>query len=357
MDARRWSRREFLTYTGAVAVTASMGPFVHVRHARGAQELVFVSWGGAYQDAQREAHIKPFMKATGVRVVEIKEGPRIAKLKAMVESGNVEWDVIDFETSDMLRAAAAGLLEPIDKKMVDTGDILATARHEYAVGNISWSTVMAYNTKKYPPGKPRPVGWQDFWDVKKWPGPRGLQDLVKTNLEYALLADGVPKDKLYPLDVDRAFKSLDRIRSHVTVWWAKGAQPPQLLADGAVDLCSAYNGRIFAAKKEGAPVDLDWTGGTLDYDWWCVPKGTRKKELAMKFVAFAIQPEGQADLTKHISYGPTNQKAWAHVDRATAPHLPTAPENFPKQVVLNNQWWLEHEAKLIERWEAWKLKK
>ena len=351
------TRRDFLRTVGWATTVATIGSVVRGGAAAAAGKLVFVGWGGTYQDSQREAYLKPFMKETGIDIEEIKEGPRVSKLKAQVQSGVVEWDVVDFETSDMLRAAADGLLEPIDTKVVNTADVIPRAVYPYGVGSVSASTVLAYSTKKYPVGKPRPTSWQDFWDVKKFPGPRGLQDFVKTNLEFALLADGVPKEKLYPLDVERAFRSLDRIKPNVSVWWSKGAQPIQLLSDGEVDLCSAYNGRIYAARKEGSPVDLEWNGGALDFQFWCVPKGSKNKELAMKFIAFAIQPKAEAEATKYITYGPTNTKSWEYVDKTAAANLPTAPANLAKQVVLDNKWWLDNEAKLTERWEAWKLKK
>jgi len=354
MKTQNIGRRTFLTMAGVSA--AAVGPFVHLRWAwAAANDLVIVSWGGSYQDAQRVAHFGPFEKATGASILEVKEGPRIAKLKAMVESGNVEWDVMDFETSDMLRAAEQGLLEPIDRSIVNTSDTLPSGVHEFGVANVSWSKILAFSTKKFPSGQPRPTSWADYWNVDAWTARRGLQDLVKPNLEFALLGDGVPKDKLYPLDVDRAFKSLDRIKPQVAAWWSKSAQAIQLLADGEVDLNSAPNGRILAAKQQGVAVDLEWSGGALDFDWWCVPRGAKNKRLAMEFINSAITAQGQAELTNHVNYGPSNTKAWDFIDPKVAMTLPTAADNLKKQFVLNNDWWLKNEADMIKRWQAWKL--
>ncbi len=352
MYKRRIARRTFLA---AGAGLATMGPFVHTRRAWAANELVIVSWGGSYQDAQRKAHFEPFEKSTGAKIVEIKEGPRIAKLKAMVDSGNIEWDVIDFETSDLLRAAEQQLLEPIDRSIVNVSDILKSGVHEFGVANVSWSKILAFSTKKYPAGQPRPTSWADYWNVKKWPARRGLHDIAKPNLEFALLADGVSKDKLYPLDVDRAFKALDRIKPHVTAWWSKTAQAIQLLADGEVELNSAPNGRISASKAENIPVDVEWNGGGLDFDWWCMPRRAKNKRLGMEFINFAISAKSQAEVTKHVTYGPSNTKAWDFIDSKVAATLPTVSANLEKQFVLNNEWWLKNEAEMIKRWQAWKL--
>lgn len=352
MKKREITRRKFLK---CACVAAAAGPFIRIGSVRGADQVVIVSWGGSYQDAQRQAHFEPFEKATGTKVIEIKEGPRIAKLKAQIEGGMVEWDVMDFETSDLLRAAEQGLLEPIDRSIVDSSEILPSAVHEFGIANVSWSKILAFSTKKYPQSQPHPDGWADFWNIEKWPGRRGLQDLVKPNLEFALLADGVSKEKLYPLDVDRAFRSLDRIRPHITAWWSKTAQAIQLLVDGEVDMNSAPNGRILAPKAKGIPIDLTWSGGALDFDWWCVPRGAKNKRAAMEFINFAIKAKGQAELAKLVPYGPSNKRAWDYIDPDLAANLPTAPENLAKQFVLNNQWWLRHEVEVIKRWQSWKI--
>ena len=69
-----------------------------------------------------------------------------------------------------------------------------------------------------------------------FPGKRGLKKEPNVNLEWALLADGVPPEKVYevlgtPQGLERAFKKLDTIKGSI-VWWQAGAQAPQLLADG-----------------------------------------------------------------------------------------------------------------------------
>ena len=64
-----------------------------------------------------------------------------------------------------------------------------------------------------------------------------LQDMAAgtPNLEFALIADGVPMDKVYPIDIDRAFKSLSRIKSAVPKFWDTGALSSQMLADKEAD--------------------------------------------------------------------------------------------------------------------------
>ena len=69
-----------------------------------------------------------------------------------------------------------------------------------------------------------------------------LNNPVRT-LQFALVADGVPLDKVFPIDVDRAFKKLEQIKPHIKVWWTQGNQSQQLMRDGEVDMMVMWNAR------------------------------------------------------------------------------------------------------------------
>lgn len=316
--------------------------------------LVVTSWGGAYQDGQRKAHFEGFTKATGIKIVEASPTD-YGKLKAMVMSQNVEWDVVDVDLDFVIRAGRQGLLEKLDyaKMGLDTRDFLPGTVHDHGIGNMFYSTILAWNTKKITAGT-APTGWKDFWDVKKFPGPRSLYKSPLGTLEAALLADGVPIDKLYPLDVDRAFRSLDRIKPYVTVWWDTGAKAAQLVTDGEVVMTSSWNGRIQEVIRQGAPVGFTWNGGALGGDAWVIPKGAKNRDLAMKFIAFAQTAKQQAELTKYYPVGPTNTKAFAFVDPKV--DLPTTPKNRSVQLIVDVTWWVDNFDKVNERFTAWLLK-
>jgi len=253
----------------AILLSLLMSFFLLSTTAFAAREFVFSGWGGAAEKAQIERMAKPFEQATGIRAI-FTSYPDFAKVKAMVETKNVEWDVVDFEEKMMYRAVKEGLLEPMDYSLVDTKNIVTEAMNPFGMANSFWAGVLAYSKTKFP-GDSGPKSWADFWDVKKFPGARALFKNPFGTLEIALLADGVPKNKLYPLDVDRAFKSLDRIKPHISVWWEKGAQPPQLLTDKEVDLCYAYSGRISAIQKERVPVEFIWNDALLNLEFWVIP--------------------------------------------------------------------------------------
>jgi putative spermidine/putrescine transport system substrate-binding protein len=318
--------------------------------------LVFAGFGGAMQDAQRKAVLEPFARLTGATIVE--DTTDIGKLKAMVDAKAVEWTVAQQGTFESRVLGQQGYLEPIDYTVVDKTNFFEDVAGEFDVAVIYWSLILAYRTDKF--GNNPPQGWADFWDVQKFPGPRAMDkvDGPVGNLEFALLADGVPKDQVYQVlrtaeGVDRAFRKLDEIKPHVTVWWEAGAQPAQLLTDGEVDLAQAWNGRIDAAQRQGAPIAIQWNEGLLRTDSFIVPKGVKEKELAMDFINFATRPEVQAELSKYIPYSPTNAKAFDLLPEDLKARLPSAPAQKEKQLLADASFWLENLDRLTERFNDW----
>jgi putative spermidine/putrescine transport system substrate-binding protein len=310
--------------------------------------------GGAYDDVLRAAVWDPFEKQTGIKIQSTSPAD-YGKLKAMVESGNPTWDIAEIDGEDALRAVQAGLAEPIDDKVVDRSKFVSAARDPYVFSTTVYSTVFGYRTDTFPSGAP--TSWKDFWDVKRFPGPRAMEDGPAGNLEFALLADGVKPDKLYPLDVDRAFKKLDEIYPSVSVWWKTGQQPIQLLVDKEVVLSTAWNTRLYNAIKKGAPLAIQWNGGLSARGSWVIPKGTKNKEYAMKLFAFMTDPKNQAQVSIGIGSSGANLDANNYIPADTLKLLPLSPENAPKQVWLNEEWWAKNGDAVNERWNKWKLSK
>ena len=320
--------------------------------------LTVTSWGGAYSKSQEAAYYTPFTKETGVKILQDEWDGTTSKLKGMVETGQVTWDVVDVEAGHALQGCNEGWLEKIDYAKLGGKDAFVEgAAMECGVATIVFGTIYAYDTTKFPNGGPTTMA--DLFDAKKFPGPRGLRKSPKTTLEFALIADGVPPADVYkvlgtPAGVDRAFKKLDTIKKDVKVWWSAGAQPPQLLADGEVVMTTAWNGRIYdAVKANNKPFKIVWDGQGMDFDLWAQPKGGKKKELADKFVAFTMNPSVMAEQPKYISYGPTLKAAIAKVPADVLPHLPTAPQNAKNAFVVSAEFWADHDEELTERFNKW----
>ncbi|NBN99433.1 MAG: ABC transporter substrate-binding protein, partial [Flavobacteriia bacterium] len=219
-----------------------------------ADQIVFTAWGGTTQDAQKKAFAQTFTSKTGVEVLQ--DGPTdYGKLKAMVESDNVTWDVVDVEMDFAIVAAKQGLLEPIDFNVVDKSKIDPRFAADHFVGSFYYSFVIGYNKDVL---KKAPQKWADLFDMATFPGKRTFYKWSAPGaLEIALLADGVTPEKLYPLDLDRAFKKLDTIKKNI-LWWGSGAESQQFLASGEAPIGMFWNGRIFAIQQEGGNVDTAW---------------------------------------------------------------------------------------------------
>lgn len=328
-----------------------------------AETLTIVSWGGAYTKSQVEAYHKPWIAKTGDTINSEDYNGGLAEVRAQVEAGNVTWDLIDVELSDAVRGCDEGILEPLPVEDLPASpdgtpaaeDFIAGTLHECAVGLIVWSTVYAYDTTKFETG---PTTVADFFDLEKFPGKRGMRKTPKANLEFALLADGVPSGEVYdllatPEGVERAFAKLDTIKDD-TIWWEAGAQPPQLLADGEVVMTTAYNGRLFnAIVNEKKPFEIVWDGQVWDIDLWVMPRGAPNKERAWEFIKFSSDTQRLADQAKYISYGPVRKSSFDEVQPEMQPHMPTAPANFENPLQNDFEFWADYGDELNERFNAW----
>lgn len=323
---------------------------------KGSGEVRVCSWGGALQDAQRKAYFKPFEELCGIRVIE-SSGPDLAKVKAMVDTGNVEYDVGEFDRADVINLEKKGnYWEPIDYSLVDTGNISPDFRYKYSLDMLPYAEIMAFRSDVFKDSKPG--SWQDMWDLKKFPGPRALTGGtggLLPELEFAEMAVGTPMDKIYPININAAYDSLSTIKPAVVKWWTAGAMPAQMLSDKEVVLATAWNGRIDAIQRSGAPVEIAWHQGALKNDAWAVLRGAKNAENAMKFTAFITLPVTQARLSTLIPYGFVNSAATKYLSQERLKVLPTAPSIRDELFVFNSQWWADNRDAVARKWSSWIL--
>ena len=343
-------RRNILKMAGGLALAGAV-PSVFSQ----SRQLVVADPGGPYTAAYRKAFYDPFEKATGIRVVNVaREAQPVAQLTAMVKTRNFAWDVTTLTLQqDIPILEEGGLLEPLGLAASDFPNMLQGSITPSFLGVDVYATVLAYRTDKY--GKNAPKTWADFWNVEKFPGPRSLRRNAIDTLEQALMADGVPIDKLYPLDMDRAFKSLDKIKKHVAVWWTSGAQAMQLIQSGEVNMISTWNARAQTAIEGGAPVAINWNQGLYSVEGWGVPKGSPRADIAKQFVKFCADAKRQSDFTDTLAYGPTALEAYKNIPAARAAILPTAPANISLMKPPSGQWWHKNRNAASDRFNAWLL--
>jgi putative spermidine/putrescine transport system substrate-binding protein len=341
MSQQSIGRREFVQQAGLAGALGALAPALLGEAAAQPREIVLANWGGEAVKAMKEAFADPFEKATGIKVAIDTTGPSAGKVRAMVESGKVTWDVCDATTALSIELGRAGLLEEIDYAIVDRKKTIERFAYRWGVCSYMYSSVLIYDRAKFKDKAPE--RWADFWNLKDFPGKRLMRRDVTAMLEPALLADGVPKDKLYPLDVKRGFDKIRQIKSEC-LFWRSAAEAVQLLRDGEVVMGNAWNTRALALRRStDGRVDWTWNEGILQPAVWAVPKGNPAgKETVMKFIASMQQPEAQVALLRTLASGPANPLAAAAVPPELQGENPSSAENIAKQIPVDAEWYADN---------------
>jgi putative spermidine/putrescine transport system substrate-binding protein len=314
-----------------------------------ARSLVVATAGvGSYLDALTNAFFDPFEAATGATVRHQTFGrDGIANLIDQVENGETVWDVVLIPAEEVLPLAQEAYLAPIDYDTVDPSALYQQAVMQHGVGAMYYATVMASPAAI----DETPSSWADFWDLSTFSGTRALRRDPIGTLEFALLADGIEIEALYPLDVPRAFASLERIRE-ATIFYEDSKQPVELVRTGQVGLASAWNIRS-QLPDVASLVTLTWQGGMLSADSWSVPRGAENLDVAMSFINFATRAVPSANFSLHQPFGPANRNALELIRPDVVENLPTAPKHLEVQFFENWAYWADNRDVLSAQFEDW----
>lgn len=362
------NRRRFIQTTSSALAVGALSSGRRVS-AQSPGELRVVTSGGNISKAMIEAFIKPFEAETGIKVTPITQDVTTAQTAMMVKTNSVTVDVNILNQSAALDLATNGYVENIDYsifKKEDLDAIPSYCKQPFGVGPYVYSLNMVYNTKKFPAGGPRPTNWAEFWDVKKFPGNRTLMDGSGGSLgpfEEALLADGVPADALYPMNIERIFASLDKIKPHVRKWWGSGAEVLQIMRDGVADVAQSYDGRMLTLIDEGSPLEINRNQAKLTWDYFFIPKGSPNARNANKYIAFISRPDVQAAFSKLYPLGPSSSNAFKMIPENVARKFATYPEYMAGSYAVNAKWYAEigsdgltNRERLARAWKEWILR-
>ncbi|QLH13067.1 ABC transporter substrate-binding protein [Paracoccus pantotrophus] len=333
--------KKALLATSMLVATAAMG------HAEG---IRIANFGGSYGDAMAAAIWDPIAEARGIEIGK-DTFAGIADVRAQVRANSIGWDIGELTIDECAIGSREGLFQNLNLTSEETEGYPENAVHE---------DYILVNTASYVPvwqGNVMPLtSWADFWDVENFPGPRALRDDPMENLVAALIADGVPLEEVYPLDVDRAFRKLEEIKPEITTWWSSGAQGAQLLSSGEVDYAGGWTTRVGALINEGVEVGYTLNGGIMIPDCLFIPSGAKSAELARDVLKDALSVELQKSLPEYIDASPINQDVYA--EGILAPEIlekqVATPENMKLQVLTDGVWWAEHGNAVKERWQEFK---
>lgn len=338
------SRRGVLKGGASIAAVAGLGMPAIAQSKP--DQLVISSGGGAYDEANRKAYYDSFTEKTGIPIVT---SPYIgvAKIRAMFESGSVEIDAVATDATDAAIASANGWIAPIDWSLSDRSAIIeGAASDDYVLGEVA-AKVLGWNTSSFG-GAKAPSRWEDLMDLENFPGTRGLWKFATQTLEIALLASGVEPEDLYPLDVDRALQALTSIRDN-TIFWEHGAQSAQLLIDGETEISTAWNGRLYDPRTDGAPVDYTFDESLLVAGGWCIVKGTKNERWSQELIAHIMDPARQAVFAENIPYGPVVASAYDLLSDERRAALPDPARGSWQNFV----YWAENGEALNQAFTDW----
>lgn len=329
-------------------------------------EVVISTWGGAYQDAQQQALFTPFEALSGIHIsTQLQKGGL-----DMLTGENVP-DLVDMEEADGQLACDKGLLHRIDYAEFVVpykdgapvkNDFLPQAFLPCGVAHMTFSTLVGFDSDAFPDEKP--LGIRDFFDLKRFPGKRGLRKNSGTILEWALMADGVPVSQVYDLlSTERglrlAFRRLESIREHI-VWWDKPEEPGQLLKAGKVTMSSGYNGRFFGDQLQNNALSLLWDGQIIDRSIWVIPAAITNPDPKIKrFIRFATQAKQMAKLAERIPYGPTRLSALKYIGNHPTEgipmmnHLPSNPHHLKRSLFRDTRWYARTNKLRSQAFERW----
>ncbi|MBM3521963.1 MAG: ABC transporter substrate-binding protein [Alphaproteobacteria bacterium] len=331
-------RRDYLSRSLGLGTALAVGGMPGLVRAQ-TRPLTFTSWGGALSEAEKNAFTAPFAKLKNINVINTSP-TETAKIKAMVQAKNVEWDVVTVGGSAAWLGQREGFLETLDlSKIPNAKDLEASWIAPTGVATSTGATIIAWSTRAFP-ANAGPQSWADFWDVKRFPGRRGLYTNFLYNYEAALRAAGVARTEVYPVTPEKieiVFAKLAEIKPHVAVWWSAGAQPPQLLSTGELAMSSVWNGRALSAQADGAPLAFTYRDGIAWANWWVIPKGSPHVALAHELMNYALTEEAQTRLLPLKTYGPVLKAAAAKADAEGHKIQVMSPENLQSMVLQNEQ--------------------
>ncbi len=322
-----------------------------------AADLVVVNYGGGIQEWSRNHYWKPFAEAEKISIAEDTRDYGIGIVRTKVEGGANIWDVVAVEDIEAIQGCEEGLYQKLDWSKISGRDkLIPQAVLPCAQGEVIYSMVIGFDGNRIKDAGPQ--NWADFWNVSKWPGKRVLYKDPRDSLEAALMADGVEKEKVYSVlatkeGVDRAFRKLDQLKPNL-LWWTNPGQSRQMMISGDAVMAATFSGGLFQLnRREKTNFKVAWDQGIVHIDYWAIVKGTKRPDLAMKYMDFVSRADRQAAFASEGTQGVPNTDAGPLISKEAYPLLPTHPDNFKLALVSNAQFWLEHYDTLNQRFLTW----
>jgi putative spermidine/putrescine transport system substrate-binding protein len=354
---RALKRRDILRRGGIGALTLAAAPWVAGRSARAEPiELNVATVGGVITDGLRRIFGEPFTQQTGIKV-NFGSGTSLALAKLQASTRPAQWDIINLTGAEQQLAIRDQLAVPYDYGIIDASHMPPEYREIYGVKYSVFMFAMAWDRRKIPDDQ-APKNWTEFWDTKKYPGKRSLDANISDGsiIEAALLADGVALDKLYPLDVERALKSLERLGRDNIIWYNANQEPIQQMISGEVALSSAFHGRVIVANRSGAQLGFTPDYSAVSGNYLCVTPTSAHQKEAFQFLNFLLSnAAADVEYIKLTTYAMPNTATIPLLPKDVAEILPTNPALKGKLFFKDDAWWAANLEKTLQRFKEWQI--
>lgn len=358
----RYGRRAFTAAALAAAFSGSALPahsFEVSAAAKAEGQVVVATAGGMLQDALARHLYMAFTQATGIKVVPVTINPQEqwAKIKADTERRNVQWDLVNVGPDSM--ALQREFLTDLGPNCEAVPNLVANGApgvcQQYGFLYILGGYILGVSTKAFPNEQPRNVA--DFFDVKRFPGPRALASNEPVyNMMLALAADGVQQKDLWPLDIERALAKLDTIKPALTSWWESSDQAMRNWRSGEVVMSTFWAGRIPQLRKAGEPIVPVWAGFPRDISGFGLLKDAPHPNAAKAFINFFFAEQtSQAVLTlsEDINYDPPNKLSLALPSNVDPTTRATYPANWNALLAMDIEALRGQRREIETAWQEW----
>jgi putative spermidine/putrescine transport system substrate-binding protein len=334
-------------------------------------ELRIGTWGGSYEESQRNAYFRPFTEKTGIPIVTGDYAGSVDAVRAQADSSAANrWDIADMTMADHRRACQLGYLRKFNHRVLADAPDGTAALRDFIPGSYTacgvahnvFSMVTAFDREAFRGAQPYKI--EHLFQPEAFPGGRALRKRPDALLEWALVSYGVPPADLYPmLSTERgmrlAFKRLDQIRDEI-IWWSDPEEAVELLTSDRATFASGYNGRFFHARVvEQEPVEIIWDAQVYQLEVWGILANAPRPKLAQRFIRYATRTDSLARQTRYIAYGPTRDSALRRVGQHESTgvdmgsYMPTNPRHMDRAIEKDVAWYARTRDTLTERFDAW----
>ncbi len=264
---------------------------------------------GDYMD---RSVIRDFENEYGVKVI-YQEYASNEDLYVKIKTTKDPYDVI-FPSDYMLeRMINENLVSPLDKSKIENKKYIDDyylhkdfdKNNDYSLPFMGGTVGIVYNAEKYPEGINR---WADLWNE------RYERDLViyysqRDVLMVALKKLGYSMNTQNPEELEQAKQEL--IKQKPLIYGYLGDEIKDVLINEDANIGVVYSGDagIIMSLNDKFKYSLPEEGTNLWIDAMAIPKASKNKELAHKFIDFLLRPDILARNAEYLQYATVSSEA------------------------------------------------